>query len=104
VAELGGRIELIEFCPELPDDASAMRKPGPGMLLDLGRRLQASLERVPFVGDTVADIQAARAAAMRPILVLTGKGQRTKMRREAEGVECYADLAAFAGEWIARAG
>jgi D-glycero-D-manno-heptose 1,7-bisphosphate phosphatase len=104
VAELGGRIELIEFCPELPDGASAMRKPGPGMLLDLGRRLQASLERVPFVGDTVADIQAARAAAMRPILVLTGKGQRTKMNREAEGVECYADLAAFAGEWIARTG
>jgi len=102
VMELGGRIELIEFCPETPDNASAMRKPGPGMLLDLARRLQVSMENVPFVGDTVSDIEAARAAGARPILVLTGKGQGTKMRREAAGIEIFDDLAAFASAWTAR--
>jgi D-glycero-D-manno-heptose 1,7-bisphosphate phosphatase len=103
VAELGGRIELIEFCPETPDNATAMRKPGPGMLLDLARRLQTSLDNVPFVGDTLADIAAARSAGARPILVLTGKGPSTKKKREAAGIETFDDLAAFAVAWTARA-
>src|SRR5579862_5146539 len=37
VAELGGRIDAIEFAPEHPDQASALRKPNPGMLTDLAR-------------------------------------------------------------------
>lgn len=95
VGELGGRIDLIEFCPDLPAQATAMRKPAPGMLLDIGRRLQTRLEGVPFVGDSSVDIAAARAAGARPILVLTGNGERTKSKQEAAGVETYDSLAAF---------
>ena len=55
------------------------------------------LAGVPFVGDSLKDLQAAVAAGARPVLVLTGKG---RMTREAgglpEGTEIFADLAAFA--------
>lgn len=96
VAEVGGRLGGIEFSPDGPDEPSETRKPAPGMLKDLARRLGISLEGVPFVGDKADDITAARAAGARPILVLTGKGERTKMDRIAEGVPVYKDLAEFA--------
>lgn len=95
VAELGGRISGIEYAPEHPDQASEMRKPGPGMLKDLARRLQVSLENTWFVGDSYSDIEAARAAGARPVLVLSGKGERTKSKHDLDGVPVYADLAEF---------
>ena len=95
VGEYGGRIDGIEFAPEHPDEASDMRKPAPGMLKDLARRLQANLEDVAFVGDSLSDIQAARAAGARPVLVRTGKGAKAEKERDAQGVAVYDDLAAF---------
>jgi D-glycero-D-manno-heptose 1,7-bisphosphate phosphatase len=95
VAELGGRISGIEFAPEHPDHASEMRKPAPGMLKDLARRLGVSLEGVPYVGDSESDIAAARAAGARPILVRTGKGERTNMDRKPDDVAVYSDLSEF---------
>lgn len=95
VGELGGRIDGIEFAPDHPDDASDMRKPSPGMLKDIARRLQVSLEDVAFVGDSGADLDAARSAGARPILVRTGKGFRTEKEHDLTGVIVYDDLAAF---------
>ncbi|MDR3418437.1 MAG: D-glycero-beta-D-manno-heptose 1,7-bisphosphate 7-phosphatase [Nevskia sp.] len=95
VAELGGRIAGIEFAPDHPDEPSEMRKPGPGMLKDLARRLGVGLEGVPFVGDSEGDILAARAAGARPVLVLTGKGERTKSAQNLEDVLICKDLAEF---------
>jgi D-glycero-D-manno-heptose 1,7-bisphosphate phosphatase len=102
VAELGGRISGIAFAPEHPDQASEMRKPAPGMLKDLARRLGVGLEGVPYVGDSESDIEAARAAGARPILVLTGKGMRTNMKRTPDDVAVYKDLAEFARTEIER--
>ncbi len=48
------------------------------MLLDLGKRLNLNLENVPAVGDSLRDIEAARAAKAKPVLVRTGNGQRTQ--------------------------
>lgn len=94
-AELGGRIDGIEFAPEHPDDASEMRKPAPGMLKDLARRLQLNLADVYFIGDSATDIEAAQAAGARPILVRTGNGARTENALNYPGVPVYNDLAAF---------
>lgn len=103
VAELGGRVDAIAFAPEHPDNATEMRKPQPGMLKDLARRLQVDLERVPFIGDSLADVQAARAAGAQPILVRSGNGRETERanRAELEGVPIYDDLAAAATALIA---
>ncbi|SFF22247.1 D-glycero-D-manno-heptose 1,7-bisphosphate phosphatase [Fontimonas thermophila] len=103
LAELGGRIDGIAFAPDPPDAPTPRRKPGPGMLLDLARRLNASLDLVPVVGDSWRDIQAARAAQARPVLVRTGNGRRTETehRTELRGVAVYDDLATFANALIA---
>lgn len=101
VAELGGRISGIAYAPDTPENATEMRKPAPGMLNDLARRLQVSLEKVPFVGDKISDVEAARAAGARPVLVLTGKGERTRAQHPLDGVPVYKDLAEFARAWIA---
>ena len=102
VAELGGRIDGIAFAPEHPDHASEKRKPAPGMLKDLARRLGISLDGVPFVGDSGSDLEAARAAGARPVLVLTGNGRRTRANEMGEDAEVYEDLMGFARAHIAR--
>ena len=101
VIQAGGRIEAIFFCPHAADARCACRKPMPGMLHEIERRLNVPLAGVPFVGDSLKDLQAAVAAGARPVLVLTGKGHMT---REAgglpEGTEIFADLAAFASHLV----
>ena len=97
LTQAGGRIEAIFFCPHAADANCDCRKPKPGMLLEIQRRLNIPLMGVSFVGDSLKDLQAAVAAGARPILVLTGKGGET---RDAgglpEGTEVFTDLAAFA--------
>ena len=95
LAERGGRIDAIAFAPEHPDQATELRKPNPGMLKDLARRLGVATEGIWFVGDTVSDLGAARAAGMRPALVLTGNGATTATLADAQDVPTFADLAAF---------
>jgi D-glycero-D-manno-heptose 1,7-bisphosphate phosphatase len=88
--EAGGVIEAVFFCPDV-DETNPYRKPNPGMLLEIGRRLNCGLQGVPVVGDSLRDIRAARAANARPLLVRTGKGAATL---EHQG-ECCANVMAF---------
>jgi len=101
VIQAGGRIEAIFFCPHAADARCECRKPQPGMLFEIGRRLNVPLPGVPFVGDSLKDLQAATAAGARPVLVLTGKGKKT---RDAGGMPAetavFADLAAFAWDLL----
>lgn len=76
VAEVGGRIDMIFFCPHGPKDHCDCRKPKPGMLIDIARRYNASLDRTFVIGDSLHDLQAAITVKALPILVKTGKGKR----------------------------
>jgi D-glycero-D-manno-heptose 1,7-bisphosphate phosphatase len=80
-----------------------MRKPRPGMLLDLGRRFGVPLDRVHAVGDSTRDVDAALEAGCKAVLVRTGHGREAEaalgVRREQVAV--YNDLAAFAAALIA---
>jgi D-glycero-D-manno-heptose 1,7-bisphosphate phosphatase len=97
VAHAGGRIDAIFFCPHAADANCACRKPKPGMLHEIARRLNVELAGVPVVGDSLKDLQAAAAVGARPMLVLTGKGKTTREAGELPpGTEIYADLAAIA--------
>ena len=105
LAALGGRIEAVAYAPEHPDNATERRKPSPGMLHDLVRRLApgVGLDGIPFVGDSISDIQAARAGGAKPVLVHTGNGLKTAAThaKALDGVPQYADLGAFATAWLA---
>lgn len=73
----GGEIDSIFYCPHIPDDNCNCRKPKTGLLKDFAKEKNKSLKGIYFVGDKLADIQAAVAVAANPILVKTGKGQKT---------------------------
>ena len=71
----GGHLDAIVYCPHHPEDHCECRKPKPGMLLDIARRLGEPIETSYFIGDRLTDVQTARACGASPIFVLTGKGQ-----------------------------
>ena len=78
VNHVGGRIDAIFYCPDTDASKSFCRKPNPGMFHAISERFNTSLKGVPAVGDGLRDLQAAHAVGARPILVLTGKGMKTK--------------------------
>lgn len=98
---LGGHIEAIVYCPHGPDEGCDCRKPRAGLLRQLERQLGLSLAGVPAVGDSLRDLQAARAVGATPILVRTGKGERTLAKGEGlEDTPIFADLAAIVDELL----
>ncbi|MGI9308494.1 MAG: D-glycero-beta-D-manno-heptose 1,7-bisphosphate 7-phosphatase [Gammaproteobacteria bacterium] len=99
----GGDIDRIVFCPHGPGDGCDCRKPEPGMLLKLSHHYGVPLDRVPVIGDSLRDLDAALAVNARPILVLTGKGKATAAAVSVAGrqVEVFADLGNVATALIA---
>ena len=96
-SQAGGRIDAFFFCPHADAAGCQCRKPAPGMLLEVARRFNVSLEDTYMVGDALRDVQAAAAARARPVLVLTGKGKKTQAEGNLPpGTQVFADLAAFA--------
>lgn len=96
--QYGGHVSALFFCPHGPGDDCNCRKPRAGMYQDLASRLQCDLTGVPSVGDSLRDVQAARSVAAKPILVRTGKGERTlaSAAEELKQVPVYDDLAEVA--------
>lgn len=75
--KLGGRVDSIFFCPHTAQENCTCRKPKPGMLEEIAMRYHTNLKGVPFVGDSLRDLQAGAAVGCSLHLVLTGKGQKT---------------------------
>ncbi len=73
VAEAGGMIEKMYYCPHHPDEKCACRKPLPGMLHQARQDYGIELSRAVFVGDAERDIMAGKAAGCKTVLVLSGK-------------------------------
>jgi D-glycero-D-manno-heptose 1,7-bisphosphate phosphatase len=98
VRDHGGEIDGIFFCPHSPDDNCKCRKPKPGLYQEIAKRLNTNLTGAYAVGDSKRDIEAARTGGAIPVLVRTGKGERTLARPEPEfleGVPVFDDLATF---------
>ncbi|MBE7423895.1 MAG: D-glycero-beta-D-manno-heptose 1,7-bisphosphate 7-phosphatase [Zoogloeaceae bacterium] len=99
VALAGGRIDSIFFCPHAADSTCECRKPRPGMLREIAQRYGVSLAGVPAIGDSLRDLQAAVAMGAQPILVLTGKGARTREHSDLpRETLVFPDLAAVAAQ------
>lgn len=99
VNQAGGRIDAIFYCPHAEEADCDCRKPKPGLMRNIAERFGVDLADVPAVGDSLRDLQAAKAAGAKPWLVLTGKGQATKEAGKLpRGTKVFADLAAVAAE------
>jgi D-glycero-D-manno-heptose 1,7-bisphosphate phosphatase len=93
ISRFGGHLDRIVYCPHHPDIGCECRKPKPGLLLSLAREYGQSLRGVPCIGDSRRDVDAALAAGARPILVLTGNGERARAELAPDVPEHYPDLA-----------
>jgi len=95
LARLGGQVDGIYFCPHGPDDGCNCRKPRPGLLQEIGVRHGIDLTGVPTIGDSLRDLEAARAVGATPVLVRTGKGRSAERQLPADWhpVAIYDDLA-----------
>lgn len=94
LGQVGGRIDALFYCPHPAEANCTCRKPKPGMFEDIGRRFNTSLAGVPSIGDSLRDIEAAAEAGGEPMLVLTGKGAKTKAAGGfPASVRVYQDLA-----------
>jgi D-glycero-D-manno-heptose 1,7-bisphosphate phosphatase len=104
VEEQGGTIAGIFYCPHLPGEGCDCRKPATGLLTAIETELGLPLAGSYFIGDSLKDLQAARAMQCRPVLVLTGKGETTRAQLQGanadladpESVPVYRNLAAAA--------
>ncbi|MFV3403947.1 MULTISPECIES: D-glycero-beta-D-manno-heptose 1,7-bisphosphate 7-phosphatase [Pseudomonas] len=96
VAAQGGEVGYIVHCPHGPDEGCECRKPKPGMLRAIAEHYQVELAGVWFVGDSQGDLKAALAVDAQPVLVKTGKGERTLEKGVPENTLIFDDLAAIA--------
>jgi histidinol-phosphate phosphatase family protein len=74
IAEYGGMIEKVYYCPHGKDENCICRKPRPGMLLCAQKELNINMHDAIFIGDSITDVQAGLAAGVHTMLVLTGLG------------------------------
>lgn len=94
LAQVGGRVDAIFFCPHTNDANCECRKPKSGMIEEVAIRFGVSLKGVPAVGDSLRDLEAASRLGAQPYLVLTGKGTKTQAKGGLpEGTLIYPDLA-----------
>ena len=78
LAKEGARWDALYYSPHGPDSRHSWRKPGTGMLLAAKRRFGLDLKGSWMIGDKTSDIECARRAGCRSVLVRTGKAGRDK--------------------------
>jgi D-glycero-D-manno-heptose 1,7-bisphosphate phosphatase len=75
LSSVGARIEAVYYCPHTTADGCDCRKPRTGMLKLAAREHGLDLQRSFVVGDRYGDVELARNAQARSILVRTGYGE-----------------------------
>jgi len=89
----GVTLDGIEFCPHLPDEGCACRKPGTLMVERAAFALGFDPAAAWLVGDHGSDLRLGRAVGARTILVRTGHGEEELGRGAGEDADhVVADL------------
>ena len=73
--EAGAKIDAMYYCPHVSAENCNCRKPKTGMLERAAREHALDIQRSFVVGDRYGDIELARNARARSILVRTGYGE-----------------------------
>lgn len=98
LGDSGKAIRGIYLCPHDPAQACDCRKPKTGLLKQAARELKFKMDECFVIGDKDADVELARNARAKAILVTTGYGAEAKAKSDftARGL-------IEAVEWIASA-
>lgn len=103
--EAGAQVDGVYYCPHASSDNCSCRKPKTGMLDCAAREQRIELQRSFVVGDRYTDIELARNANARGILVRTGYGEGELAWHAAKWPaqpDLVADDLAQAVDWILR--
>jgi D-glycero-D-manno-heptose 1,7-bisphosphate phosphatase len=74
------------------------------MFKRISETLNIDLTGVPAIGDSLRDLQACTALGCQPVLVMSGKGEKTKAEGNLpEGTLEFADLAGAVDHILAKA-
>ena len=99
----GGRIDHVVMCPHAPEENCRCRKPRPGLFTEAIDSQRLAARNSYLVGDSIRDLEAARGAGVRPLLVLTGHGQESHDQLAGfpgrDEVRVFEDLLA-AARWL----
>jgi HAD superfamily hydrolase (TIGR01662 family) len=86
IEELLGPLGPWIYCPHGPDEGCGCRKPAPGLVKRAAEELGVDPERCVVIGDIGSDVEAARAAGSRGILVPTRRTRPEEIKAAPEGV------------------
>jgi D-glycero-D-manno-heptose 1,7-bisphosphate phosphatase len=75
LADAGAKVDAIYYCPHVSAENCNCRKPKTGMLNRAAHEHSLDLQRSFVVGDRYVDIELARNAQARSVLVRTGYGE-----------------------------
>ncbi|CAL9336131.1 Phosphoglycolate phosphatase [Nocardiopsis dassonvillei] len=84
VDSLLGGFDAWCVCPHGEDDGCGCRKPAPGLVHEAARRLGVLPQECAVVGDIGSDVEAARAAGARGVLVPTAATREEERRTAPE--------------------
>ena len=79
-----GPIDAWLHCPHGPDEACGCRKPAPGLVVRAAAALGVQAGDCAVVGDIGSDVDAARAAGARAVLVPTSKTRAAEIKAAPE--------------------
>lgn len=101
IAEAGGELAAIFYCPHGPDDGCNCRKPLPGLIQQMAETMAIKPAGIPIVGDSVRDLVAGQALGCLPVLVKTGKGERSLTSGKVPPETLvFDDLKSFVDKWL----
>ena len=105
LAEAGAKLDAIYYCPHTSAEKCGCRKPKTGMLDRAAQELSLDLLRSFVVGDRHGDVELARNAHARSVLVRTGFGEGELAWHAAEWPsqpDFVAEDLTQAADWILR--
>lgn len=105
--EQGAHLDALYYCPHHPEakreayrKACDCRKPQSGMLTRAARELSIDFESSFMIGDKWTDIEAAKKAGCKSIMVRTGQGEEQWAKCKNAQVDYRAADIYEAAEWI----
>ena len=97
VNQAGGRIDATFFSPHFNIEKYSCSKSLILIFEEIAQRFGTDLKNAPIVGDELRYLRAATLVGASPIMVLTGKGKKTKNARSLpKNTRIFTDLAAVA--------
>ncbi len=85
-------IKEIVVCPHDDKDNCSCRKPKPGMILDLSKKHNISLEKSYMIGDSYKDIQAGENAGVKSILIEKNYNKNVNAKNKVKTLSLAVEL------------